>query len=147
MPFCTSCGSEVEDTDRFCRQCGRRQPVPGAGSSRRSGSILSPRAASILSYVPWFGWIACLYVLASEKFREAREVRFHAYQGLYLFVAWLLADWAVGLWVRMLPGPDIPLDILLQLLILGLWIFMLVKTAQGEKRSLPVFGELAERSL
>ena len=47
----------------------------------------------------------------------------------------------------MLRVPNVQFDSLLKLLILGLWIFMLVKTTKGEKRSLPVFGELAERSL
>ena len=147
MPYCTDCGHEVGVADRFCSGCGKTQPASSETSPRPAEPILSPRAASILSYVPLLGWIACIYVLASDKFRDARDVKFHAYQGLYLFVAWLLADWAVGLWVHMLPGPDIPFDYLLQLLILGLWIYMIVKTAKGERRALPVFGELAERSL
>ena len=148
MPFCTSCGKEVRDADQFCGHCGYRQPVSGPSRGPAwSGPALSPRTASILCYVPWFGWIGCLYVLASDKFRLEQDSRFHAYQGLYLFVAWLLADWTLGLWVEMLPGPDIPIDAVVKLLILGLWIFMLVKTTKGEKHSLPVFGELAERSL
>ena len=148
VPFCTSCGQQVADADQFCGHCGGRQPASGPSPGpARSGPALSPRTASILCYVPWFGWIACLYVLASDKFHRERDSRFHAYQGLYLFVAWLLADWTLGLWIEMLRVPNVPFDSLLKLLILGLWIFMLVKTTKGEKRSLPVFGELAERSL
>ena len=63
---------------------------------------MGPRGASMLCYVPWFGWLASVWVLASERFRTERDVRFHAYQGLYLFVAWLLSHWAVGLWFRLL---------------------------------------------
>jgi uncharacterized membrane protein len=148
VPFCTSCGKQARDADQFCGHCGYRQPVSGLSPGpARSGAALSPRTASILCYVPWFGWIAGLYVLASDKFHQEHDSRFHAYQGLYLFVAWLLADWTLGLWVQMMPGPNIPLDKVVQLLILGLWIFMLVKTTKGVKHSLPVFGELAERSL
>ncbi len=56
-----------------------------------------------------------------------------------------------GMWgvqvINMLRVPGVPFDSALKLLILGLWIFMLVKTTKGKKHSLPVFGELAERSL
>jgi uncharacterized membrane protein len=36
---------------------------------------------------------------------------------------------------------------LLEMAILALWIFMIVKTSQGQVISLPVIGELAEISL
>jgi uncharacterized membrane protein len=93
------------------------------------------------------GWIASLFVLATDRFRNDREVRFHAYQGLYLFVAWMLVHYVVGFWQDFLPGPDLPFDKLLEFLILILWIVMLVKTSRGERFSIPVVGELAERSL
>ena len=130
----------------FCRSCGARQPVSGSDPSG-SSSGLSPQAAAILSYLPWLGWIAGIYVLASSKFSKDRETRFHAYQGLYLFVAWLLVDWAIGPWFERLPGPELPVAALLHLLLIGVWIFMLVKTSRGERYVLPVVGELAERSL
>lgn len=145
MAFCTKCGSEVETTDRFCRQCGTTQP--GAATAYSGSSNLSPRAASILCYIPWLGWISSVYVLASDKFREARDVRFHAYQGLYLFVSWLLIHWVVRFWQELLPGPTVPIDNILELLILVLWIVMLIKTSKGQRHSLPILGELAERSL
>ena len=53
---------------------------------------LNPKTASILCYIPWVGWVAAIVVLASDRFRHDRAVRFHAFQGLYLFVAWLIAD-------------------------------------------------------
>jgi uncharacterized membrane protein len=53
----------------------------------------------------------------------------------------------VGFWQNFLPGPDLPFDKLLEFLILALWIVMLVKTSKGEHFTIPVVGELAERSL
>ena len=38
------------------------------------------------------GWIAAIIVLASQRFKAMPTVRFHAFQGLYLFVAWLMND-------------------------------------------------------
>jgi uncharacterized membrane protein len=110
-------------------------------------NAISPRAASILCYVPWLGWIAALYVLAVDRFRGDRDVRFHAYQGLYLFVGWLLIHWVVGFWQAFLPGPKLPFEQIFELLILVMWILMLIKASSGERYSLPIVGELAERSL
>lgn len=148
MPFCTQCGSEVTDIDRFCRRCGTQQPSTGPAGHRISpDSGVSPRAASILCYVPWLGWIAALYVLATERFQRERDTRFHAYQGLYLFVAWMLVHYVIGFWEDILPGPELPFAKLLEFLILIVWIVMLVKTSKGERFSIPIVGELAERSL
>ena len=147
MPYCTACGKQVRDTDVYCRQCGRRQPTVIPPGTASGGPAISPRAASILCYIPWLGWIASVYVLATDKFRQAKDVRFHAYQGLYLFVAWLLVHWAIGLWLHVIPGPYIPVDKVLELALLVVWIFMLVKTSKGERCALPLLGELAERSL
>jgi uncharacterized membrane protein len=138
----------VTEIDRFCRRCGGAQPATGPSGQRSTSSAsISPRAASILCYVPWLGWIASLYVLAADRFQGNRDVRFHAYQGLYLFVAWMLIHYVVGFWQNFLPGPDLPFDKLLELLILVLWIVMLIKTSKGERFSIPVLGELAERSV
>ena len=148
MPYCTRCGKQVVATDAFCRMCGVRQPVAASAAPGSSApGLLNPRAVSILSYVPWFGWIVAIYILASAKYRGRRDARFHAYQGLFLFVAWLVVDWALIPWFHLMPGPDFPVAPLFGLLFLGVWIFMIVKTSRGERYLLPIVGELAERSL
>jgi uncharacterized membrane protein len=99
-----------------------------------------------LCYVPWVGWIASIVVLAADKFREQKEVRFHAFQGLYLFVIWLFVDWVFG----PLTGYSSSSRMIERLMKLGLVatsLFMVVKTTQGETVRLPLLGELAERSV
>lgn len=148
MPFCTNCGAQTGDHDLFCGLCGARQPSLGAPAGHRpAGEGISPRTASMLCYVPWIGWIAAILVLASQRFRDSATVRFHAFQGLYLFVAWLLVDWAFLPWLHFGPTRIFPLGHMLHLFLLGVSIFMLVKTAHEERYSLPLVGELAERSL
>ena len=86
----------------------------------------------MLCYIPFVGGIMSIVVLASARFQQDRPVRFHAFQGLYLLVAWLLVDWVVRPFLRALPGPS-PMEAvgwLLNLVILGTWIFMIVKTSQ-----------------
>jgi uncharacterized membrane protein len=150
MPFCCHCGNKTRDTDIFCGNCGSRQPVvPGKGKDFTSG--ISGRTASILCYIPIVGWIPAIVVLAAQRFRQNRDVRFHAFQGIYLFVAWLIVDWVIGgfpFWghgVRIFPG--FMIGGILKALIFFTWIFMLIKTSQEQIYKLPILGELADRSV
>jgi uncharacterized membrane protein len=107
---------------------------------------MSPRTAAILCYIPWIGWIPAIVVLASDRFRHDLVTRFHAFQGLYLFVAWLLDQWVV----RAIFSPLIPhiqVYDLIAVVLLIMQIFMIVKAAHEQRYSLPVFGELAARSI
>ncbi len=163
MPYCCQCGAQAGSTDKFCAVCGARQPA----SSRAAASEASPpppadflggvsdRNASLLCYIPWLGWIAAIIVLASARYKRdaaaAREVRFNAFQGLYLFVAWLIVDWVVSPAIRFgmigMGGAFRPLEGLLRVAILAAWIVMLVKTAHSEHYRLPIVGEMAQRSV
>ncbi len=146
MPFCSQCGRQVGDADVYCANCGSKQPVTQPPS--RPFSNLSSRNASLLCYIPLVGWIAAIVILASNRFKTDRGVRFNAFQGLYLFVAWLIVDWAVGPFVHVSSEfLHVPIDGLLKLTIFGVWVFMLIKTSQNESFRLPVLGELAERSI
>jgi uncharacterized membrane protein len=144
MPFCSQCGQQVSDADVFCARCGSRQPVPAAPARDPFGGI-SPRTAAILCYIPLIGWVAAIIVLASDRFRNDRKLRFHAFQGLYLFVAWLIADQVMGLVFAFVPHFHVAN--IFRAVVMGAWIFMLVKTSHEEVYALPVIGELAESSV
>lgn len=150
MAYCCQCGNPVTDADIYCARCGARQrsavPFPG---SQTIGAGIPPRTASILCYIPFVGWVAAIVVLAADRFRHDRTVRFHAFQGLYLFVAWLFVSWVVSPFMHMIPGPGVHFGIskLLELALLAVWIFMIVKTSQEQVFSLPILGELAARSV
>jgi uncharacterized membrane protein len=156
MPFCTQCGNQAADADVFCGRCGARQSAAGTSSARPAANAaaagadplagLSPRTASILCYVPGIGWIAAIIVLAARKFKSNHLIRFHAFQGLYLFATWLVVDWVVGPIVRAAPGPRFPLDLILHAIILAVSIFMIIKASHDEAYVLPIIGELAQRS-
>jgi uncharacterized membrane protein len=161
MTYCPKCGKEVSANDPYCAHCGARQPgAPSAAHSQpppppHSGDFLgnlSNRSASLLCYIPLVGWIASIVILASDRFRREVQVRFHAFQGLYLFVAWLLVENVIGPvllvgdhgygthWYRLVRG-------VMQLAIFGAWIFMMIKVSQDENYHLPIVGDLAERSV
>jgi uncharacterized membrane protein len=106
---------------------------------------INPRTASILCYIPGVGWIASIIVLASNRFRHDRAVRFHAFQGLYLFVAWLMEDWVL----RPLFGsiPNLHIHRVIEVILLAMSIFMMVKASHDEAYPLPLLGELAQKSV
>jgi len=149
MPFCSQCGNQVGAEDVFCSRCGARQPVSAARPSPRRGpdplAGINPRTASILCYVPGIGWIASIIVLASDRFRHDRAVRFHAFQGLYLFVLMLMNDWVLKPIFRLVP--NMRLDHIIEVLLLAVSIFMMVKASHEEAYALPVLGELAQKSV
>jgi uncharacterized membrane protein len=97
------------------------------------------------------GWIAAIVVLASERFRHDAKVRFHAFQGLYVFVAWLMVEWVIKPILYITDGFGMPFERLgarlFQLLIFAAWIFMMIKVSHDETYKLPVIGDLAERSV
>ena len=134
----------MEDVDLYCARCGHRQPVspPRPVDPLRT---ITPRTASILCYIPGLGWIASIVVLASERFRDNRTVRFHAFQGLYLFVAWLIEDWVL---TPIFSGiPHFHLNGIIKAVLLAMSIFMIIKASQEETYALPIIGELASKSV
>jgi len=174
MAFCTQCGTQVGDGDLFCAQCGAHQRGAQAGSGAAPPGFVPPVGASFappppaagrlprhhkefladwednrvagLCYIPFVGWIFSIIVLAGQRFRRSRDVRFHAFQGLYVFVVWLIMDWVFSPIVahshvtKGLVG-------LIELGLVGLGIFLLIKTRHGEMVRLPFLGELAEKSV
>jgi uncharacterized membrane protein len=151
MAFCVQCGNKVGDADPFCAKCGAPQKGAAAAPppTHDPFSGISTKNASLLCYIPWVGWIAAIVVLASQRFRHDTQVRFHAFQGLYIFVAWLMVDWVItpmmfvssfGLFHRM--GTD-----LFKLLVFAAWVFMMIKVSNNEQYKLPILGDLAERSV
>ncbi len=149
MPYCCQCGQKVASGDAYCAGCGARQPVSQPEQDYLHG--IRPATASVLCYIPLVGWLAAIVVLASARFRRDTRVRFHAFQGLYLFVAWLIVDWVLSPLFRFpgFAGPPFPRIIpgLLRVAIFLAWIFMMIKAGHQEHYKLPILGELAERSV
>ncbi len=107
---------------------------------------ISPRTASILCYVPIFGVIPAIIILASQRFRRDAAVRFNAFQSVYLFVAWLIVSTAIPIFQFMGGHLEHLVLELLKTLFFVCWIFLLVKVSQGQQLHLPIIGDLAARS-
>ncbi|MFB3827480.1 MAG: DUF4870 domain-containing protein [Bryobacteraceae bacterium] len=111
---------------------------------------MSVNAASALAYV--LGLITGILFLVIAPYNKDRTVRFHAFQSIFLNVAWIVV-WIVlsvisGI-LMTITWALVALFSLIHLLVglgfLVLWIFMIVKAYQGQKVVLPIIGPLAEK--
>jgi uncharacterized membrane protein len=120
-------------------------------SSSGSGSTgLQPNVAAALSYV--LGIVSGVVFVLIEK---DPFVRFHAFQSIFLSVAWI-AIWIVLSIIGAVLG-HIPILNILAFLVgilisiglslggLLLWIVLIVRAFQGARLSLPYVGPLAEQ--
>jgi uncharacterized membrane protein len=127
------------------------QPLPpptGAGYAQNAG--MADNMAGALCYL--FGFITGILFLVLAPYNQNREIRFHAFQSIFLNVAW------VALWIvitiilipfRLIPFLGLFIAIVLQS-VLGLggficWLYLMFKTYNGEKIVLPVIGPFADK--
>lgn len=141
MPFCSKCGASMEGN--FCSKCGA-STEPGAAPPQpqtQASAGISENAASALCYV--VGLITGIIFLLIAPYNQNKTIRFHAFQSIFLNVAWILVWIALGI---LLPfGVEVFVMPLLSLGFVALWIYMIVKAYQNQKVRLPVIGDLAEK--
>jgi len=106
--------------------------------------------AGALCYL--FGFITGILFLVLAPYNQDRNIRFHAFQSIFLNIAWI-ALWIVVSIVlipfRLIPFLGIFISIVLHSALgLGgfiLWLYMMFKTYNNEKIVLPVVGPMAEK--
>lgn len=168
MPFCATCGSSVEG--RFCAKCGAPvaaaaqpeaappPPPPSQGSHNppppgyatqpgyaapAASAGMADSTASALCYILFAGVI----FLVVAPYNQNKAVRFHAFQGLFLFVAacvirigaLLILPAILGFWMWS------AISLLLSLFFLIVWLYVFISTLQGKKVVLPIIGPFAEQ--
>lgn len=171
--YCKNCGKEVADGADFCLNCGAKidkDPAPAGAvgdqfkqaaedafkapvddtASYDAQDISSNKAMAILSY---FGFLVLIPMFAAK---ESRFARFHANQGLILFIAEvavnILSSIVTGIIKAVLIGAGLYslgfivtiislLFTLCNIAIAVLAIMGIVYAAQGKAKELPVVGK------
>jgi uncharacterized membrane protein len=111
---------------------------------------MTDNMAGALCYL--FGFITGILFLVLAPYNQDRRIRFHAFQSIFLNIAWI-AIWIVitfiTLMFRVIPFLGIFISAVLHFAIgLGgfiVWLYMMFKTYNGEKIVLPIVGPLAEK--
>jgi uncharacterized membrane protein len=150
MAFCRSCGATLNETSAFCAACGAGNAAAATMPAAVS-SGMSANAAGALCYL--FGAITGIIFLVIDPYKTDRFVRFHAFQSIFFNVAWI-ALWVVWMIVGVVLGAvtkglffllQVPIDLLLILGGLGLWIFLMFSAYRNRTFKLPVIGQLAAK--
>jgi uncharacterized membrane protein len=153
MAFCPSCGAASEG--RFCAKCGASlapgaanpsAPPPPPPPPAAAGTGLPENAANALCYI--LGIITGILFLVMAPHSQNPRTRFHAFQSIFLFLAWFAFYFAIGILAFIVPGFALLIGLLSPLIFLAgfvLVLFLMWKAYQGVKISLPVIGPLAEQ--
>jgi uncharacterized membrane protein len=148
MPYCAKCGSAVEGP--FCGSCGQRVDAPAAGATLTAVSGLTDNVAGLLCYL--FGFITGIIFLALEPYNKSKFIRFHAFQSIFLSVAWFAVVIVESVLNSLLLNISLGLFGLIGLIWTLFWlaflclvVFLMVKAYQGQRFKLPIIGDLAEK--
>ncbi len=111
---------------------------------------MTDNMAGALAYL--LGFITGILFLVLAPYNQNRNVRFHAFQSIFLNIAWIVAWIAVtiiSIVLHTIPVLGAIISILLNICIgfgfFILWLYMMFKTYNNQKVSLPVIGPLAEK--
>jgi uncharacterized membrane protein len=105
---------------------------------------MADNVASALCYA--LGLITGIIFLVIAPYNQNRLIRFHAFQSIFLNVAWIVFWFAMNIVFAAIHMYTLFfLTPLVGLAFFVLWIYMLVSAYQGKKVLLPVIGSLAEQ--
>jgi len=148
MAFCIACGASLPENASFCPQCGTGVHSTGAstttqapgtsepGATKTMGAAISDNLAGLLCYT----FVAAIIFLLVEPYNRNRFVRFHAFQSILFYVAWLVLHGVVAI-----PFFGVFLWPVVELAFLIGWIVLLIKAYQGQMFKLPLIGDFAEQ--
>lgn len=132
MAYCAKCGSQLNEGDKACGNCG--EPVQGAAGGNTSTG----------SNDMWMGILAYLGILSLIPYLvkdQSSFVRAHAVRGINLFLLEVIAWVAVGVfsWVPVLN--DI-LSTVVGLASFALSLIGIINVANKEDKDLPFIGSI-----
>lgn len=132
------------------------QYANNAAATQQSSFGLSPNAAALISYI----WIPITSVLVLVTEKENRMVRFHAWQSIFLGCGFAALSIVLSIVIGIImlvagaisPYAGILVSVLslivwmiIALVMLGVWVFCLIKAYQGAIYRLPLVGKFAEQ--
>ena len=145
MAFCATCGSAVEG--QFCAKCGNAvgaAPSAASGPAMQASGAMADNVASGLCYV--VGLITGIIFLVLAPYNKNPVVRFHAFQSIFLNVAWIVVSYGLTIILGIMHLWSLLfLSSLAGLAFVVLWIVMLIQTFQGKKIVLPLIGQIAQQ--
>lgn len=148
MAFCPNCGAQTAGA--FCSNCGsavNAGPGPAgmayAPPAAASTGGMSENVAGALCYL--LGVITGVIFLVIAPYNQNKTVRFHAFQSIFLSVAYFVIQIAWSIVSVFTHGLGFLFYPLLLLCFFVLWLYMMFSAYNNKKVKLPVIGDLAEK--
>src|SRR5580693_7179245 len=126
MAFCPTCGMQLAE-GATCPKCAGAV-APAAGTAAPAAAGLTDNVAGALAYVTI---IPAIVFLVLEPFNKKRFVRFHAFQSIFFFVAWIVVDIALT-FLGHIPFLGLMLWPLVGLAMFVIWLILILKAYQGQ---------------
>lgn len=161
MAFCSKCGKEIIEGQKFCSGCGA--PADGStANTTTSGTTstidLSDRIANFTNTADTtaefdandiqenkvfaiLAYLGILFIVPLLAAPNSRFARYHTNQGLVLFITWF-AVLILSFIFRLIPILGIIISVLLYLSILALLVIGIVNASQGKAKELPLIGSI-----
>jgi uncharacterized membrane protein len=132
VAFCPTCGTQIAD-GAACSKCAGAAQTVGVAPTAAAG--LTDNVAGALAYLTI---IPAILFLVLEPFNKRRFVRFHAFQSIFVYVAWIIIG--IGLsFIGFIPF----LWTLVRLAMFVILLVLALKAYQGQEFKLPVIGDIA----
>lgn len=141
MKFCHSCGKEIVDEALFCTNCGAsQQPNQQNANTYEQPEIIEPydaqKDADDNKIISILAYLSILFLVPLLAAPNSKFARFHANQGLVLFLAELIGSVLCAIpFIGWLAGGVISV-ITVVLSVLGI-----IAAAKGEMKELPIIGK------
>ena len=160
MAFCGKCGTQIPEGSSACPSCGAAVNDTAQNGTQQNNTQNSFNAAvntftntkdttgefdpaeiqnnKIMAVLAYIGILFLVPLLAAK---DSKFARFHANQGLVLFLADILVGIASGilLWI---PVIGWLISVLLSIALLVFMILGIVNAAQGKAKELPLIGSI-----
>jgi uncharacterized membrane protein len=104
---------------------------------------MGDNVAGALCYL--FGFITGIIFLVLAPYNQSKFVRFHAFQSIFLNIAWFVLTLAIGFLAALTHGLAALLYPLVGICGLVLWLFMMYSAFNNKKIKIPFVGDLAEK--
>jgi uncharacterized membrane protein len=137
MAFCTRCGTQIADGS-ICPNCAATAPASAPVASTATTGGMTDNIAGALAY---FTIIPAIIFLVLEPYNRSRFVRFHAWQCILFYVAWIILWFGLHI-LAVLTFFLWPIVVLAGFI---LWIILVIKAYQGQMFKIPAIGDIAEK--
>ncbi|HLO07311.1 MAG TPA: hypothetical protein VK198_11760 [Terriglobales bacterium] len=149
----------------FCQSCGSPTEInvgvsPTAVEGPAAGAVMSPpgktepkmmdtNVVAALTYLA--GFLTGIIFLVLDPYKSNSFVRFHAFQSIFVNVAWI-AFWIIWMILSAVLTPlmagvfgliALPLMLICTLAGVGIWIFLMFQAYQQKLFKLPIVGKFA----